>query len=103
MASATSAAAVDGHFAEWDGKTVRPASPTGTGLASFGFQAVRGGSESYLEFAQSPFTSRADVWVFLDEDLDPATGYWDGSVGAESAVRISGQGGRGLSTIQYRF
>lgn len=103
FAAASSTPAVDGRFVEWDGAAVAVSAPNALGLTGLGFQPMRQGVEGYLAFAEPVFSTRADVWVFIDEDGNSQTGYWDGSVGADSAVRISGVDGKVLGASQLRF
>jgi hypothetical protein len=85
---------VDGRFAEWEGMTFAVANGRLAGLDRAGFQSGPTGSQMYLEFAQAPFGSRADVWIFFDLDGSGDTGYWTGALGAEGAVRIQGDAGK---------
>ena len=94
---------IDGRFDEWPGRTFALEAENGAGAVAAGFQPIKGDAGMYLEFDRAPFEGRADVWVFLDGDGDGATGFWDGSLGAESAVRISGEGGRLLAATAYAF
>ena len=94
---------VDGRFDEWGGHTADVQASNPAGVRQVGVLGTHSTVQGYLAFDSPPFATRADVWVFIDEDQNAATGYYNGVLGADSAVRILGDGGRPLGGTQYRF
>jgi len=92
----------DGRSADWAGRTTPVEGENAAGLIAVGFQPAKGAYGLYLEFG-TPLEGRADVWVFLDADGSALTGYFDGAVGAEAAVRVSLDAGRVVAGSAFTF
>jgi hypothetical protein len=94
---------VDGRFAEWDGRSFAVQNGERAGVVFAGLQSGPYAPEMYLELSHAAFANREDLWVFFDLDNQGDTGYWTGSMGAEAAVRISGEGGKLASATAFTF
>ncbi len=95
-------ARVDGRFDDWVGHTASVPRSNAAGLEAVGFQPLKGGAGLFLQFGAA-LEGRADVLVLLDEDGSASTGYFDGCLGAEGAVRVVTDGGRVVSSARYAF
>ena len=96
---------IDGELGDWAG-ALRPAPAAathGVGLVAFGVRAPDAGPAAGAFTFLSPFDARADIWLFIDTDLDASTGFYDGSIGADAAVVVRTDGGRALASTAMRF
>ncbi len=89
----------DGALDEWSGQMTQA---PGAGLTAFGVQTSGAGPVAAFSF-DAPVEGRADIWVFIDTDLDATTGYFDGALGADAAVLVRADGGQALAASALRF
>ena len=115
MASAPDRMAIDGNFADWDGKAIisdtdeRSAVPPDLDIVHYSTTVVGGYAYFYLQVAGRVLSGKSStdavdvVNIFIDTDMDPGSGYSIQGIGADFRIEVYGWDGqvRGSSLQGY--